>query len=81
MAWIEVIPPDRASGDLKDEYDAATKRAGRVANIISVMSQNPAVMKASMAFYIALMYSPSPLSRRQREMIATVVSVQNHCVY
>ena len=81
MAWIDVIPPDEATGDLKSEYDAALDRAGRTWNIVSIMGQNPSVMRASMEFYIALMFQPSPLSRRQREMIATVVSATNHCVY
>ncbi|MEM8862322.1 MAG: carboxymuconolactone decarboxylase family protein [Chloroflexota bacterium] len=38
-------------------------------------------MKTSMDFYGTLMFGPSPLSRSQREMLATVVSVVNHCVY
>ena len=81
MAWIEVVTPAAATGDLKQQYDEAIRRGGRVWNIVSIMSQNPAVMKASMDFYISVMFMPSPLSRRQREMIATVVSVENHCVY
>ncbi len=81
MAWINVIGVDEADGQLKLRYDEAINRAGRIWNITSIMSQNPAVMKASMEFYIALMYGPSPLSRSQREMLATVVSATNHCVY
>ena len=81
MAWINVIGVDEADGQLKLRYDEAINRAGRIWNITSIMSQNPAVMKASMEFYIALMYGLSPLSRSQREMLATVVSATNHCVY
>lgn len=81
MAWIEVISPDEATGALKQQYDAAMKRAGRIWRVVSIMSQNPAAMKTSMEFYAALMFGPSPLNRSQREMLATVVSAANHCVY
>ncbi len=81
MAWIEIVPPEQADGLLKRQYDQAMERAGHVWNIVSIMSQNPAAMKASMEFYKAVMYGRSPLSRSQREMLATVVSAINHCVY
>ncbi|HMO15136.1 MAG TPA: carboxymuconolactone decarboxylase family protein [Pirellulaceae bacterium] len=81
MAWIEIIPPEQATGILKQEYDAAIQRAGRIWNIVSIMSQNPAVMRASMEFYKRLMHDRSPLSRSQREMLAVVVSAANHCIY
>jgi alkylhydroperoxidase family enzyme len=66
---------------LKKEYEAALKRAGRIWHIVSIMSQNPRSMKASMDFYSAIMFGRSPLSRSQREMLAVVVSAVNHCVY
>jgi len=81
MAWIKVIGPDEAEGQLKKQYDAATKRAGRIWNIVSIMSQNPAVMNASMEFYSAIMFGRSALSRGRRELLATVVSSANHCIY
>jgi alkylhydroperoxidase family enzyme len=81
MPWIKVIPPDEATGQLKTEYDAAIKRAGRIWNIVGIMSQNPQVLKASMDIYLAILYGPSPLSRIQREMLAVVVSAANRCVY
>ena len=81
MAWIEVIPFEKAAGFLKKEYDAAMKRAGRIWRIVSIMSQNPRAMKASMDFYGAIMFGKSPLSRSQREMLAVVVSAANHCIY
>lgn len=81
MPWIKVIPPEEATGRLKAEYEAALRRAGRIWNIVGIMSQNPRAMKASMDFYRTLMFGPSPLSRAQREMLAVVVSATNHCVY
>jgi len=81
MSWIRIIPPEEAEGPLAEEYAAAERRAGRVWNIVAVMSQNPRAMKASMGFYLAIMYGPSPLSRARREMLAVVVSAANRCHY
>ena len=81
MPWIPTVPPNDATGDLKRHYDAAMKRAGRIWNIVRLMSQNPGVLAASMDFYRAVMFGPSPLSRRQREMLAVVVSATNGCHY
>jgi len=81
MAWIEVIEPPEAMGELKAEYDKAIRRAGRVFNIVKVQGLNPASLRASMDLYIATMYGSSGLSRAEREMLATVVSWANHCFY
>ncbi|MDH3224467.1 MAG: hypothetical protein OEO23_12185 [Gemmatimonadota bacterium] len=81
MSWIEETPPEKATGLLKRELDAAQRRAGRVWNIVQVMSVNPGVLKASMDQYHAIMYGPSPLSRFQRELLATVVAAEVGCFY
>lgn len=80
-AWIHTTAPDQAQGALKRLYDQAVRRAGRVYNIVRAMSPNPHALRASMAFYQALMMGPSPLSRAQRELIAVVVSRANACEY
>ena len=81
MPYIEQIPLSEADGLLKNQFDAAIARAGRVWNIVHVMSLNAAVMQASMGLYRALMFAPSPLSRVQREMLAVVSSKANDCFY
>ena len=81
VPWIRVFTYAEATGMLKAQYDAALQRAGRIWNIVSIMSQNPRALKASMDFYGALMHGASPLSRGQREMLATVVSAANRCTY
>jgi len=81
MAYIKTIQPDEAEGIVKQEYDKGIKRAGRVYNILKIMSQSPEALKESMRLYLAIMYGDSELSRAQREMIATVVSQVNHCKY
>lgn len=81
MAHLDLIDPDDATGPLRDEYDAAVARAGRVYNIVRSMSLRPGVLKQSMEMYKAIMFGPSALSRADRELLATVVSATNDCYY
>ena len=66
---------------MRQHYDAALRRAGKVWNIVRTMSLNPRVLEASMNLYLAVMKGPSPLTRAQREMLAVVVSRTNDCFY
>lgn len=81
MAYIDLVSDDDATGKLKQMFDAARERAGGVAHIVRTMSPNPPVMEASMGLYIHAMRGPSGLSRKEREMLATVVSRANDCYY
>ena len=78
MPWIEQVPLSEATGFLKKQFDAALQRAGRVWHI---MSLNPVAMDASLKFYGAIMMGRSPLTRAQRELLATVTSVELDCRY
>lgn len=82
MPWIETIGEAAAKGLLSRIYEAARKRAGKVFNIVSVQSQQPAVLRASLELYTRIMHAEDePLTRAQREMIATAVSRANRCEY
>lgn len=81
MAWIELVSPSEATGFVKKQFDAALERAGRLWHIIQIMSPNPRVMDTSMKFYGALMHGSSPLTRVQRELLATVTSAELKCRY
>ena len=81
MPWIKQIPIEEATGLLKEQFDSALKRAGRVWHIVHIMSLNPRAMRDSIGFYATIMMGESPLTRVQREMLATVVSAEVHCYY
>jgi alkylhydroperoxidase family enzyme len=81
MAYIKTIPEADAEGRLKEIYDAAVQRAGKVYNILRIQSMNPATLHGSMALYQATTLAASPVPRALREMIATVVSRTNACHY
>lgn len=81
MPWIEQISIENATGLLKRQFDAAIKRAGRVWKIVHIMSLNPPALRDSIRFYATIMMGESPLSRVQRELLATVVSAELDCHY
>ena len=81
MPHIRLIEPDDADGLLKEEYDAAIGRAGKVFNILKAMSLRPSVLRESMQLYRETMFGPSDLSRQERELLAVVVSRENDCHY
>lgn len=81
MTWIRTIRPEEATGSLRASYDRAVARAGRVYGIVRTMSLAPEVLDASIELYLKVMFSPQGLARRQREMLAVVVSATNRCFY
>jgi alkylhydroperoxidase family enzyme len=81
MPHLRLIEVDEATGALREEYDAAVGRAGKVFNIVKAMSLRPSVLNRSMALYVGIMLEPSGLTRQERELLATVVSHTNECHY
>lgn len=81
MANIRVIQYEEATGKLKDIYEDLIEKRGRLAEVHTIQSLNPDSIIAHMELYMTIMFSQSPLSRAQRELIAVVVSAANGCVY
>jgi alkylhydroperoxidase family enzyme len=82
VAWIETVDEQNADSDVANAYAVCgDKKTGQVDHIMKVHSLNPQSMLDHEQLYKTLMYGRSPLTRVQREMIATVVSALNHCVY
>jgi alkylhydroperoxidase family enzyme len=81
VANIRLIDEGEARDLLKEEYDAAIGRAGKVFNILKAMSLNPRVLRASIELYREIMFGESGLSRRERELLATVTSAEQGCHY
>ncbi|MFW6294068.1 MAG: carboxymuconolactone decarboxylase family protein, partial [Spirochaetota bacterium] len=81
MARIRVIEPDEATGELADIYADLTRSRGRLAEVHKIQSLNPQSIRDHMALYTTVMFSRSPLSRAEREMMAVVVSATNGCAY
>lgn len=81
MPWIRTFSVSEATGRLKRSYDAAIARAGRVFGIVRAMSLDAEVLDASIEMYRKVMFARGGLTRRQREMLAVVVSSTNSCHY
>ena len=81
MSYIKTIDENEAEGKLKETYESIVGRSKKMAHVLKVQSLNPDAMKNHNELYRTIMYGKSSLSRAQREMIATVVSVKNGCFY
>jgi alkylhydroperoxidase family enzyme len=81
MTYIETVTESGAEGTLARQYAASRHRDGRVAGIVSAMSQNPEALDDLMRLYTTVSRGPSGLTRAEREMIAVVVSRAHRCRY
>jgi uncharacterized peroxidase-related enzyme len=81
MAYIDMIAEEKAEGELKSLYGTYRAPWGGVDNIFKIHSLLPHSLKPHVDLYRSVMFGKGPLTRRQREMIATVVSKANRCRY
>lgn len=82
MAWIETVPDDEWDGELAELRPAVVDRDnGRVDHIMAVHSLNPRAMAAHQSLYASAMAGTATLRKVERELIALVVSLENHCHY
>ena len=81
MAWINMISELDAKGELERLYKKVTEPWGGVDNIMKIHSINPGSLNAHLTLYKTVMFGKSPIHPVNREMIAVVVSVLNHCHY
>jgi hypothetical protein len=93
MTWIRTIPQSEADEKLlhaiaaqKELYprEYATPvhpTAGGTSDIVASHSLIPEALHHAFATFGVLMSPELPLTRRQHEMIATMVSVTNRCQY
>jgi len=94
MTWIKTIPFDQADERLRHAMEAQKKlypveyatpvhptSDGQSSGIVASHSLIPEALYHAFATFGALMAPDLPLSRRQHEMITTVVSVTNRCHY
>jgi len=82
MAWIEVIPDDEWDGELAELRPLVVDASvDKVDNIMSIHSLNPLALKAHNDLYLSAMRGTKTLRKVERELIALVVSLENHCHY
>jgi uncharacterized peroxidase-related enzyme len=81
MAWVQTVPAEAASGELREMYQRVRDRAGFVPNIAKLQSLRPKTMQRGFDVYCQIMDDPTGISKRERVLIATVVSKVNGCLY
>lgn len=81
MSRIHVIPPEEATGQLKEIYNELMEKRGKIAEVHKIQSLRPKSIMKHMDLYLEIMFSKSELSRAEREMMAVIVSVNNQCEY
>ncbi len=92
MAWIKTIPFEEADEKLKkamqgqrhlypSEYDTPQPLILGDESIVSTHTLIPEALFHAFSTFGVLLSPDLPLSRRQQEMIATMVSVTNDCFY
>jgi hypothetical protein len=92
MTWIRTIPFSEADEKLRDalerqralyppEYGQPTGVTDEAGSIVASHSLIPEALYHAFAAFGVLLSPDLPLTRRQHEMITTVVSVTNRCHY
>ena len=94
MTWIKTVPPSEADEQLRRAMEAQRDLYpveyatpvhpvgdGETSGIVASHSLIPAALYHAFSTFGALMSPELPLTRRQHEMITTVVSVTNRCHY
>ena len=96
MTWIKTVPYEEADeglrrayealralypGEYRDPVESLLRADGRSDSIVAAHSLIPEAMHHMMAGLGVLRQPNLPLTRRQQEMIAAVVSVHNSCFY
>ena len=93
MAWIKTIPFEEADEKLQNilletrmsyppEYAAPAPKASAInESIVDSHTLIPDALFHAFSAYSVLLSPGLPLTRRQHELIATLVSVTNDCFY
>ena len=94
MTWIKTIPMTEADEKLRRALESQMELYpveyatpvhptpdGGASGIVASHSLIPEALYHAFATFGSLMSPDLPLGRRQHEMIATMVSVTNRCVY
>lgn len=81
MSWVPMISEEQATGKLREVYELARRRAGKVPNIARLQGLRPDTTERGFSLYCQVMDDPTGISKRERMLIATVVSKVNGCLY
>ena len=97
MTWIKTVPYEQAGPEMRHVYEAIralypreyggepipslVRPDGTSDSIVAAHSLIPEALEHALSTHGVLLSEKLPLTRRQHEMIATVVSALNRCFY
>jgi uncharacterized peroxidase-related enzyme len=81
-AWIEMVPPEQAEGDLKRLYETVRTPSGTVDNVMRAHSLRPHTMEGHVVLYRSVLHNPdNVLPFWYLEIVASYTSIVNDCKY
>ena len=72
---------DELPEDMQKYFAVCDEKLGMIPNVLASYSHESEQLRTFSRFYNAIMFADTGLSPLEREMIAVVVSSQNHCFY
>lgn len=81
MAYVKTVSFDKAHGHLKEAFDEYIEQRGFVPNVHAVSALRPEIMRSFSNHSRTVMGCESGVTPAEKEMIASVVSAVNKCVY
>lgn len=78
-AWIDVVPPDEATGLLAEQYARQVDAIGHVTALTQAGSLYPDLVKARLDLYAVVDATPSGVPEHVRRGVALLTSVLNGC--
>jgi len=81
ISWLTIPSEDTLDEDLQKLFAKAGEKLGFVPNVFRVYTVRPEHFRRWFAHLRELMQGESELTPAEREMIAVVVSSENHCLY
>jgi CMD domain protein len=79
-AWLPVVELADATPEQMAVLDASHPQA-KTSDYYRVLAHQPRILQERSTVFNAIMYAPGGLSRAERELVSTVVSRVNGCVY
>ncbi|MEZ4631599.1 MAG: peroxidase-related enzyme [Deinococcales bacterium] len=82
ISWLSIPDRNTLPEDIQKLFSKAEETLGELPNVFPIFSLSPKHFSLWFKYYDFMMRSEeSALSRAEREMIALVVSTENHCEY
>lgn len=81
MTWIDIVRPDEATGELKQQYEDQFAKLGFHSNFYQALSLKPDALKAIWKLVPTISSGGSSIGPRKEELVAVAISSMNRNRY